>query len=1136
MCPATLLIKSTLQNATNQPLKKNLPMTLEFKPLCFLVVFCLSAAGGLLPRCSVFAAEPPPAGPSPKADTDNVALLLFEADVYFNLGEAGRASELYAKADPSGSCPGDLLAIYQATHGGAEELYNQMQACRRGDMSALASTLGTVFFERKDGSGSPALAYDLYRAAKMANPTGTFQGEQEASELLKMATAAGRMDLEAILKAHGISWDRAAEPYFLWELAEEASAGGRFGGSDAGLVLQLISKGSALPEERAAAIRWAYSNWTSNLPGHFNTDDHTSFRGGKFHLYSAAGLPESWREDHKARCVSLLEQAKQRQIELLGESTLNAAYKLAALKSKNLYLPQEENGALSTAVFFHSQFEQSLRLVEAVFSGVKPKPSKTEGNPMDSFKKWRAAAPLKVPAHLEKGGQKKPDGVCLAFSDPEELRKVLFNCEAFLEQCAALFHKVSSDVALETWQSFLVAHVQQDLGEEARALERWDITKSTISTNEEMVERQRNALPEKKSTQETERRESREQLDGKDPAETIAEARKGDAVSAQWAIDYLLKTSPRDALALYRAATKANPRAQITVESVGGAELEDALKLATDLKPFNLRGFLRAHNVNLDNEDLWDTAKDAALRRRFRGEGDDLTLQLVLRAPRKNPEVHPEPSNYFKAVREAYNLWKHPSGATFDPTGYRCDCDDCEIFNGESKIAQLSSTIERSSTKRKHSPEAVEMAEELDRLKREVWRLKKVASNHIFYRVIESELKGREEDLKALQKGFSSTQKELFAAARQAAAEWISRQSSVNHGDGGIRGDPIHADFNHQGQKEWLKQMEPLIAGYVPSIVYPGVWAQKVVDDLTEKSLEHEDAPAPLEKRKGEASAWAEYRDHAARFLFSISPTLSEEDWKGWLCEVRRMSGGITDTAPELLRGFLIDSLKEKGGAAEEHSVEARRVRNEQQFAEEFKRIESVFKNPRTFDVDLRGVRGATVSKDGRLRVFSRNTETGGTAQNHCTFAQYKAPGFGVEHALLEHPETEADSDFRVYGNVHQIDTVFTKQGETVYLLWTWARTARTRSTESVFAVSWNQGRLKNIPFFQTKKSLLESIQVESSLEQLGEGTKTPEFVRPTEGNGHTLLVPIISDKYQFTGKFFEYVFNGELFVFKAVR
>jgi hypothetical protein len=428
------------------------------------------------------------------------------------------------------------------------------------------------------------------------------------------------------------------------------------------------------------------------------------------------------------------------------------------------------------------------------------------------------------------------------------------------------------------------------------------------------------------------------------------------------------------------------------------------------------------------------------------------------------------------------------------------------------------------------------MAEELDRLERDVWRLQKVASNNNFYRIIESELKGREEDLKVLQKDFSSTQKELFAAAREAADEWISRQSSVNHGDGGIRGDPIHADFNHQGQKEWLKQMEPLLAGYVPSIVYQGAWAQEVVDDLTRKSLENEDAPAPLEKRKGEASAWAEYRDHAARFLFSISPTLSEEDWKGWLCEVRHSSGERTDTAPEILKGAIIDSLKEKEGASEEHSVEARRVRNEQQFSEEYKRIESVFKNPRTFDVDLKGVRGATVSKDGRLRVFSRSAETGGTAQSHCTFAQYKAPGFGVEYALLEHPESEGDPDFRVYGSVNQIDTMVTKQGETVYLLWTWARTARTRSTESVFAVSWHQGRLRNIPFFKTKKNLLQSIQVESSLEQVVEGKKSPDFVRPAEGNGYTLLVPIISDKYQFTGKYFEYVFDGELFVFKAGR
>ena len=1134
--PARVRAESTLKNAAN-PLKENpLPMKRYYKSLGCLVFFCLSTAGCLLPPCAVFAAEPPQAGATLGSDAAKVARLLFEADVYFNLGEEERAHELYAKADPSGKCPEELIAVYRATHGGAENLYKQMQAARSGDMPALASVLSTLFFERKDGCAAPEVAYELYQAAKTANPTGTFQGEQETSELLKMATAAGCMNLEAVLKAHGISHDKAVEPYFLWELAEEASVGARFGAPDAGLVLQLIAKGGALPKERASAIRWAYANWAGNQRGEFKMDDHTSFSEGRLTFYTAAGLPGSWAENHRARCVSLLERAKERKSELLGESALNAAYKLASAKSKNLYHSGKDADAVEAAVFFRSQFEHSLRLVEAVYSGFKPSPSKSGANPMDSLQKWSAAAALKIPAHLEMSGRKNLQGVCLAFSDPEELRKVLQSCEAFVEQCALVFKKVSPDVSLETWQSFLVVHVLRDLGDEARALERWDHTRSTISAHEEEVERQRATLVEMESPAQTEKRESREQLDATDPAETISEARKGDAVSAQWAIGYLLRVSPRDALALYQAAKKANPSAKITVEGIGDSELEDALKLAAGLKPFDLRVFLKKYGVNLDSESLWDTARDAALGRRFRGEGADLTLQLVLRVPRKNPEVHLEPSNYFKAVEEAYNVWKRPSGAKFEPEAYRCDCNHCEIFNGKAKIAQLRSAIERSSAKRKSSPDAVEMAGELKKVEREVWRAEKVASNDGLYSIIESELKGREEDLKALQKGFSSEQKKLFESAREAAEGWISAQSSVDHGDGGIRGDPIHAEFNHQGQKEWLKQWEPLLAGYVPSIVYPWVWAQEVVDGLTRESLENEDASAPLEKRKNEASAWAEYRDHAARFLYSISPALSEEDWKGWLCEVRRMSGEGADTAPELLKGSILDSVKKERRASEPQSVKAIRERKEQSFDEEFKRVESVFKDPRSFEVDLTGVRGATVSQDGRLRVFSWNTETGGTAQNYCTFAQYKAPGFGVESTLLEHPDIEGDPDFRVFGDISQIDAMLTKRGETVYLLWTWARTATGRSTESVFAVSWNKGRLKNAPFFKAKKDLLEKIQVESSFEQVVQREREPTFVRPTEANGYTLLVPIISDQYQFSGKFFEYVFDGELFVFRAAR
>lgn len=84
---------------------------------------------------------------------------------------------------------------------------------------------------------------------------------------------------------------------------------------------------------------------------------------------------------------------------------------------------------------------------------------------MESFKRWCAAAALKVPVHLEKSERVNFRAVCLAFSDPAELRKVLQSCEAFVEEWASVFKKVSPDVAQEAWQSFLVEYAKRDLGD-----------------------------------------------------------------------------------------------------------------------------------------------------------------------------------------------------------------------------------------------------------------------------------------------------------------------------------------------------------------------------------------------------------------------------------------------------------------------------------------------------------------------------------------------------------------------------------------------------------------------------------------------------------------------------------------------
>ena len=117
-----------------------------------------------------------------------------------------------------------------------------------------------------------------------------------------------------------------------------------------------------------------------------------------------------------------------------------------------------------------------------------------------------------------------------------------------------------------------------------------------------------------------------------------------------------------------------------------------------------------------------------------------------------------------------------------------------------------------------------------------------------------------------------------------------------------------------------------------------------------------------------------------------------------------------------------------------------------------------------------------------------------------------------------------------VAGSVGQkIETIVTKSQGTVYLLWWTARTSTRFWAEGVTAVRLHNGRIESVPFFKTKKALLSSIQFGYGIDSDAEFrfVKTPEY---------TLLVPIISDEYRFSGKFFKYVFDGSKFVFSGVQ
>jgi hypothetical protein len=219
----------------------------------------------------------------------------------------------------------------------------------------------------------------------------------------------------------------------------------------------------------------------------------------------------------------------------------------------------------------------------------------------------------------------------------------------------------------------------------------------------------------------------------------------------------------------------------------------------------------------------------------------------------------------------------------------------------------------------------------------------------------------------------------------------------------------------------------------------------------------------------------------------------------------------------------------------EKEDYELRAERLEKTFQADFNRFEAVFKNPRVLSVDLKGVPAVVCSDDGKLRILSWDTDTGGTLHIYCSMAQFKSPDGKAGYALLQHPDLPAhdqESKVPIFGEVNKIDTVVTDAKQTVYLVRYSARISTQKFAEGITAVSLQNGKIKQFPLFKTKREILSQINFTSSASDEGE---LPEF-QFSESNGYTLLVPIISDLDKFRNNFLKYTFDGKYFSYQGVQ
>ncbi len=158
----------------------------------------------------------------------------------------------------------------------AKQLY--LKAAKMGNQDALNYTLDALLFRANSlTKANPELAYEVYKQAKKANPSLKLYDEKEAVETMKKCVEAGHFDAKSFIKKYHINEkNEKNSEYFIWELAEEASRGGRFGKPNPRLVLQLVSRGGSVPFELEDAVKKTYSNWKLNKIVEFKICDFIS--------------------------------------------------------------------------------------------------------------------------------------------------------------------------------------------------------------------------------------------------------------------------------------------------------------------------------------------------------------------------------------------------------------------------------------------------------------------------------------------------------------------------------------------------------------------------------------------------------------------------------------------------------------------------------------------------------------------------------------------------------------------------------------------------------------------------------------------------------------------------------------------
>jgi uncharacterized protein YecT (DUF1311 family) len=373
--------------------------------------------------------------------------LFNQAEVLFKAEDEAGARVLYESAAESGSADAHFALAYQYALPREEARTHLVAAARQGHGAALEYALEDLLFRAKGLRWArPRQAWELYQAAKLKNADLGLYEEAASVELLKMCAELPEFDVDAFCAKYAVDPAVGEDTvYAVWELAEEASRGGRFGAPDPELVFQLVVRGACVPAEFEYAVRDCYAAWKAGECREFNIGNYVTSGMGQGYCAEREHKKVEARLD--ARMDALAERLEPDAARLLVPARYAAFYFFEC----NAINAECHGGSGRAAWVLGSVMDQKkayLDLLEKVVSGCAPgcKESIEEAE----SRLWKVYGEVQ-----DMLGDKAADDFSSLPSAPlvQECQRVWVR---HLEASMACFHAIRPQVSAADWRVVLI--------------------------------------------------------------------------------------------------------------------------------------------------------------------------------------------------------------------------------------------------------------------------------------------------------------------------------------------------------------------------------------------------------------------------------------------------------------------------------------------------------------------------------------------------------------------------------------------------------------------------------------------------------------------------------------------------------